>query len=211
MDGIGGGSQEITWQRYNGARRSRFVADGQDYVGYPEFDDRHGRHRELDDIAPPAPPIEPEIPVVEEKTKTLEITIRDRDGGGDSGALVRREKKPKEMWTEITKDLVIKEAIEESGYGYEETDEYFYVMVSHCTENYFSQELPIDPFSHAQEYLRYDDVENLVRLSDRIRRQRKHRIKQIEAERDVLERIPSRHHKDKEYEEEIIYERRRRH
>jgi hypothetical protein len=31
-------------------------------------------------------------------------------------------------WTEITKDLVIKEAIEESGYEYEETDGFFYVM-----------------------------------------------------------------------------------
>ena len=32
------------------------------------------------------------------------------------------------MWTEITKDLVIKEAIEERGYEYEETDDFFYVI-----------------------------------------------------------------------------------
>lgn len=32
------------------------------------------------------------------------------------------------LWTEVTKDLVIKEAIEESGYDYEESDEFYYVM-----------------------------------------------------------------------------------
>ena len=36
--------------------------------------------------------------------------------------------KPKEMWTEVTKDLVTKEAIEYAGYHYEETVEYFYIM-----------------------------------------------------------------------------------
>lgn len=34
----------------------------------------------------------------------------------------------KDMWTEVTKDLVIKEAIEEMGYDYEETTEFFYVI-----------------------------------------------------------------------------------
>ena len=33
----------------------------------------------------------------------------------------------KDMWTEITKDIVIKEAIEELGYDYEETDDFFYI------------------------------------------------------------------------------------
>jgi hypothetical protein len=32
------------------------------------------------------------------------------------------------MWTEVTKDLVIKEAVEEMGYEYEETEEFFYVI-----------------------------------------------------------------------------------
>lgn len=32
------------------------------------------------------------------------------------------------MWTEVTKDLVIKEAIDRAGYDYEETDRFFYVM-----------------------------------------------------------------------------------
>jgi hypothetical protein len=32
------------------------------------------------------------------------------------------------MWTEITKDLVVKEAIEEIGYEFEETEKFFYVL-----------------------------------------------------------------------------------
>lgn len=32
------------------------------------------------------------------------------------------------MWTEITKDLVLKEAVDHMGYEYEETDDFFYVM-----------------------------------------------------------------------------------
>lgn len=32
------------------------------------------------------------------------------------------------MWTEITKDLVVREAIEELGYEYEETKQFFYIM-----------------------------------------------------------------------------------
>lgn len=131
MDGIGGGAQEITWQRYNGARRSRFVADGHNFEGYPDFEDRRERVREAEALPPPIPEPEPAPAVTEEKSKTLEITIRDRDAGsGSGGALVRREKRPKEMWTEVTKDLVIKEAIVEAGFGYEETDDYFYIMVS---------------------------------------------------------------------------------
>lgn len=36
--------------------------------------------------------------------------------------------RPREMWTEITKDLVSKEAIDYAGFEYEETEEFFYVM-----------------------------------------------------------------------------------
>ena len=36
--------------------------------------------------------------------------------------------RPKEMWTEITKDLVSREAIDYMGYHYEETADFFYIM-----------------------------------------------------------------------------------
>lgn len=110
MDGIGGGRQEISWQRYNGARRSRFIADGNEYDAYPDFDGRP-RQQSLPPPPPPAPEPEPlPPPPKEEKSSStsLEISIRERDRGGPSTEIVKREKKPKEMWTEVTKDLVIK-------------------------------------------------------------------------------------------------------
>lgn len=88
MDGIGGASQEVTWQKYNGVRRSNFI---------PETD------RELER--------EPEREIELERHKYVGI-----------------RPKTDRMWTEITKDLVIREAIEGFGYEYEETEWFFYVM-----------------------------------------------------------------------------------
>lgn len=79
MDGVGGGSQEITWQRYNGVRRAKFITEDEEFA--TDFDR-------------PAP-------------------VKSR---------------PSDMWTEITKDLVMKEAIDMMGYDYEETEYFFYVM-----------------------------------------------------------------------------------
>jgi hypothetical protein len=36
--------------------------------------------------------------------------------------------KKKDMWTEVTKDLVLREAIDGMGYRCEETDDFFYIM-----------------------------------------------------------------------------------
>lgn len=94
MDGQGGGSQEITWSRYNGVRRSRFNPDsrGDGYYGGGELE------------RPPAP-------------------------GGQIGGRYGRPRDPTDgLWTEITKDLVVKEAIEEMGYEYEETDDFYYII-----------------------------------------------------------------------------------
>lgn len=54
--------------------------------------------------------------------KDVEITRR------RSMSTMRNAKLKKDMWTEVTKDLVIKEAIDEMGYDYEETPEFFYVI-----------------------------------------------------------------------------------
>ncbi|KAF2272365.1 uncharacterized protein EI97DRAFT_462013 [Westerdykella ornata] len=138
MDGIGGGAQEITWQRYNGVRRSKFIS---------------GDDERATDYGLPSPP-----------------------------------PKKKDMWTEITKDLVVKEAIEIMGYDYEETDYFFYVMM----------------------YLRYEDVLQLVELSDDIRRRRKSRIREIEYEREEIRapRPPS--YDERFYEREFTYDSSRR-
>ena len=86
MDGQGGARQDITWQQYNGSRRSKFYADDEVYAS---------------DFGPGSHPSERK----QEKRKV-----------------------PKDMWTEVTKDLVIKEAIEEMGYEFEDTEHFFYVM-----------------------------------------------------------------------------------
>jgi len=136
MQGVGGGAQEVTWQRYNGVRRSKFISGDEEI---------------------------------------------------SSGFGVPSKPKTKDMWTEITKDLVIKDAIESMGYDYEETDDFFYVM----------------------EYLRYEDVLQLVELSDDIRRERQTRIRQIEFEREeIRDRRPN--YEDRFYEHEVSYDSRRR-
>lgn len=84
------------------------------------------------------------------------ITI---DGHADVG--VRRSSKFRdrtsqgELWTEITKDLVCAEALEEFGYNFEETDTFVYVF----------------------DYLHRDQIQDLIELSKDIRRER---VKEIE-------------------------------
>lgn len=93
MDGAGGSSQEITWQRYNGVRRSKFLAGGREFD--TGFGTGHDRLSERDQPPMALPPSRPP---------------------------------PSKMWTEITKDLVLKDAIDAFGYDYEETEFFFYVM-----------------------------------------------------------------------------------
>lgn len=119
MDGVGGGQAEVTWQRYNGVRRSKFVPEREptvvssasepvsdrDRLSVQVYDSHRDKSRDRD--------------IVEDIHDTR-ISIRDRDRP--------RRKKEQEMWTEITKDLVVREAIEKCGYEYEETEWFFYVM-----------------------------------------------------------------------------------
>jgi len=101
MHGAGGGEQEITWQRYNGVRRSKFYADGASDEGYGS------------EVARPAPAAEP-LPTA---------------GEAEIGRRYGRPRDPTQgLWTEITKDLVVKEAIQELGYEYEETDDFYYII-----------------------------------------------------------------------------------
>ncbi|KAL3468597.1 hypothetical protein BJX64DRAFT_246330 [Aspergillus heterothallicus] len=65
------------------------------------------------------------------------------------------------LWTEITKDLVVKEAIEHAGYEYEEMDSFYYI------------------FSN----LHPDEVSDLIEDSDEIRRARRRRLQEIRRER----------------------------
>jgi hypothetical protein len=114
MDGAGGGSQEISWQRYNGVRRSKFS------TGDREYDSPFGAPARR---ASPSPsPIAAAAPVDDRR---VSITINE---DRRVGAPAPPKPRPADMWTEITKDLVLREAVEEMGYEYEETEYFFYVM-----------------------------------------------------------------------------------
>lgn len=135
MDGVGGGSEEITWQKYNGVRRSKFI---------PERErERVSERSERIEIRD-----EPRREEPKRETSGLEIEISSRSRREHHGGTYEREYErieetsnqqvgfprapPKQrvgdLWTEITKDLVIREAIEEMGYDFEETEFFFYVI-----------------------------------------------------------------------------------
>ncbi|KAK3676896.1 hypothetical protein LTR78_003100 [Recurvomyces mirabilis] len=161
MDGVGGGAQEITWDRYKGERRGKFLTGDRAYE--TEWERERERERNgggYEQARLPAPAAPAPRPVKEEKEE-IKIT-RER--------IVEETRKGRtrdKMWTEITKDLVIKEAVEEMGWEFDETEEFFYVM----------------------EYLRYEDVLRLVEVTEDIRRERRDRIREIQWEREEMERV----------------------
>ncbi len=163
MDGVGGGGAEVTWQRYNGVRRAKFAPDrdtgGASLVsanspttvvsssGGSEAPDRErerlsiqiydnkdagsgrGRSRDRD------------RDVEVEEIRDKRISIR------ESSRPAPPKRNSRDMWTEITKDLVVREAIEQMGYEYEETEYFFYVMeylryVSLCFSFHFLFSFP---------------------------------------------------------------------
>ncbi|KAI3544874.1 hypothetical protein CSPX01_05393 [Colletotrichum filicis] len=178
MDGVGGGSAEVTWQRYNGVRRAQFI---------PERDGAP--------ISAPAPL--PAEPSPRESRDRLSLQVYDRETEIEIEKTKDRAprrgppSKRNEMWTEITKDLVIRDAIIQLGYDFEETEYFFYIM----------------------QYLKYDDVLELVQVSDDIRRFRKQRVREYEREwvHDDWDRRSSHHHHHRgpssKYDDERIYER----
>lgn len=121
MDGVGGGSTDTHWTRYSGVRRTKFI---------PE---RDGSPAPVP-LPAPAPPREPS-PAPRESRDRLSVSVYDREREIDIEKVTDRrvsrpspKPQPKDMWTEITKDLVVREAIEELGYEYEETQQFFYIM-----------------------------------------------------------------------------------
>lgn len=87
------------------------------------YDRERSRGRE------PEPEPEPEEPSTRELD--LQISRRRSVSARPSRADSRRSsgrKVTKDMWTEVTKDLVTKEAIDEMGYEYEDNEHFFYVM-----------------------------------------------------------------------------------
>ncbi|TVY13658.1 hypothetical protein LARI1_G008124 [Lachnellula arida] len=178
MDGVGGGSEEITWQRYNGVRRSKFIPERDRFPARaPERLPERGVERERERIE-----IRDE-PRREGSGMEIEISSsRRREGSGSYEREYERieessdrrigmprpppKARDESLWTEITKDLVSREAIEEMGYDFEETEFFFYII----------------------QYLKYEDVLELVKITEKIRRERQERIREIERERERIER-----------------------
>ncbi|KAI1494599.1 hypothetical protein F5X96DRAFT_676383 [Biscogniauxia mediterranea] len=179
MDGIGGGSAEVTWQRYNGVRRARFVPDREGTVVSSSpttvSEPVRGRERERESSRD-RERLSVSIYDGREKSRDRDVEFEERDRRisireGDRVPTRRRN----DMWTEITKDLVVREAIERLGYEYEETEWFFYVM----------------------QYLKYEDVVELVNVSDDIRRARRHRARELEWERDYRDGWADRHRRSR--------------
>ncbi|CAG8900148.1 unnamed protein product [Penicillium egyptiacum] len=91
------------------------------------------------------------------------------------GRIAQQVTGPEQMrndrWTEIAKRLVVREAIEQMGFEYEETRTCYYIF----------------------SYLKSDDIDELIELSDEIRSARRRRIRDIQRERasvpDIAPRI----------------------
>lgn len=132
MEGVGGGGAEVTWQRYNGVRRAKFVPEREGTVVSSSSASASDRGRDYDHLGH-SHELSVEVHTgkgrgrersrsrgeVVEEIRDRRISIR------DASKAVRKES---DMWTEITKDLVIREAIDKCGYTCEETEYFFYVM-----------------------------------------------------------------------------------
>ncbi|KAJ5947692.1 hypothetical protein N7466_000707 [Penicillium verhagenii] len=106
------------------------------------------------EVAPKgAPKVESEAEVEVEE----EVEVQNN---GRARPKVRKERRD-ERWTEITKDLVVRDAIEDMGYEFEETKEYYYIF----------------------SFLEPADIDELVEASDHIRQTRRRRIKEMHRER----------------------------
>ncbi|KAG6006441.1 hypothetical protein E4U21_007059 [Claviceps maximensis] len=160
MDGVGGASTETNWSKYSGVRRTKFI---------PERDGALVPARQ-------SSPSQAGLGGRDHRSSSATVYDREReidvDVDIDIERRVTRTPAPpsRDMWTEITKDLVCREAIEEMGYRYEETKWFFYIM----------------------DYLKYDEVLHLTELTSRIRQHRR-RHREVEWERGYMDDWYRRH------------------
>lgn len=140
-------SRSSRWEKME-ARSSRFARSdidvGRRSGGHQDFDDDYV-HEDytIVDVPPGSRRVYVNIDQSERKMeREIDIDWRREHGVRRSRGLGN------ELWTEITKDLVCREAIEELGYQYEETDFFYYVF----------------------EYLDRDELAELRELTELIRR-----------------------------------------
>lgn len=115
MNGAGGASTDTTWTNYSGVRRTQFIPDRDRSRVTAEIEPAPARDRERVSVAVNNYEREREIDIVTDRRITR--------APAEPPAAV-----PRELWTEITKDLVSREAIIQLGYDFEETPQFYYIM-----------------------------------------------------------------------------------
>ncbi|OAA54177.1 hypothetical protein ISF_08404 [Cordyceps fumosorosea ARSEF 2679] len=164
MDGAGGARTDTTWTRYSGERRTKFLPDGSAAVG-----------------AVPAPILKN---APREGTKArerrLSVAVVDRDTEIDIEQRRRRRRSrsrpgvvaPRDTWTEVSRSLVSREAMDRLGYPYQESKHYYYIMM----------------------FLPSDAVSELMNLSEDIRRARRRKTNDRSREIELDIEIDRDHH-----------------
>ncbi|KAJ6786281.1 hypothetical protein PWT90_00821 [Aphanocladium album] len=159
MDGIGGGRTETTWSKYSGERRTKFSPGGGGGGGevsilpVPILKNKHDSRS---------------------KERRLSVAVVDRDTEIDIERRRRHRSRsrpkvvaPRDTWTEVSRTLVSREAIERLGYPFEESKHYFYIMM----------------------FLPQEAVSELMDLSEDIRRSRRRvahdRSREIELDIEI--------------------------
>lgn len=110
MDGAGGGRTNTQWSQYSGVRRTKFIPD-------------------RDGFLVPAVPGRSRSRGAKDKLH-VHVNDRDRDIDIDIERTRRRRKSAPatDIWTELSKDLVSREAMQRLGYTWEDRGWVYYVM-----------------------------------------------------------------------------------
>ncbi|TQV92099.1 hypothetical protein V2A60_004399 [Cordyceps javanica] len=166
MDGAGGARTDTTWSRYSGERRTKFLPDGGGGGGGVALS--------------PAPILKNATRESQSRERRLSVAVVDRDTEIDIEQRRRRHRSrsrpkvvaPRETWTEVSRTLVSREAIERLGYPFEESKYYFYIMM----------------------FLPSDAVSELMDLSEDIRRARRRKTQDRSREIELDIEIDRDHH-----------------
>ncbi|KAL2158383.1 hypothetical protein VTH06DRAFT_4431 [Thermothelomyces fergusii] len=161
LDGAGGAAAEVTWKKWDGHRQTKII---------PERDDKSSAVSSSTSLSELRGPVERgrrlSVHVVDNDRSVSRERNGDVEKVTDRRITIRGSTPParnrSETWTEITKDLVSREAIERMGYEYTENESVYYIV----------------------DYLSHEDVVRLIEVSDRIRAARKERAREIGQERE---------------------------
>ncbi|KAJ5836864.1 hypothetical protein N7447_002890 [Penicillium robsamsonii] len=103
------------------------------------------------------------------EVKPRHVPVDEVEVGRVAQHVTEPEETRNDRWTEISRKLIVREAIERMGFEYEETRASYYIF----------------------SYLKSEDIDELVELSDEIRSARRRRIRDIQRERaSVPDTIP---------------------